>query len=157
MDGTVLHYVDFSTVDDLSAIGYYVGGNGVTNENSTLMLTDEGLYVKTTDKKVYVTPFGAEIPRNLDDYTVCVEMKFLNGAGKYLTFNPSVNETGTGVVSGDCAIRPSGPYGWASENLYLHDMGKVQAGTSRTDAAAVQSALKNGQWAKVSFAIQLPG
>ena len=154
VDGTVLHYVDFSTVDDLSAIGYYVGGNGVTNENSTLMLTDEGLYVKTTDKKVYVTPFGAEIPRNLDDYTVCVEMKFLNGAGKYLVFNPSVNETGTGVVSGDCAIRPSGPYGWASENLYLHDMGKVQAGTSRTDAAAVQSALKNGQWAKVSFAIR---
>lgn len=33
-------------------------------------------------------------------------------------------------------------------------MGKVQAGTSRTDAAAVQSALKNGQWAKVSFAIR---
>ncbi|MGM9601506.1 MAG: endonuclease/exonuclease/phosphatase family protein [Faecousia sp.] len=152
IDGSVLHYVDFSTVSSLDEIGYYVGTNA-TNENTTLEITENGLHIKNTDQKVYITPFGAKVPKQIKNFTIEMKVQFLNSAGKYLVFNPAVNATGTAAGSGDIAIRANGGYDeW--NNLWLHDKGQLMNGSTAEEADAVKAAIRNGEWVTVSISVR---
>ena len=156
VDGAVLHYVDFSSVESLSEIGYYVGKNATT-DNATLTIDQEnGLRVQTTDQKVYITPFGAKVPRQIEDYTVQMKVKFNNPNGKYLVFNPAVNGDGTGAAKGDLAFRPQGQLdaNWDQQKLWFHDKGQLMNGTTEEDANAVMEAVKAGEWATISFSVR---
>ena len=152
IDGSVLHYVDFSTVGSLDEIGYYVGSNA-TNENTTLEITENGLHIKNTDQKVYITPFGAKVPKQIKNFTIEMTFQVLNSAGKYLVFNPAVNATGTAAANGDLAIRANGGSDeW--NGLWLHDKGQLMNGSTAEEADAVKAAIRNGEWVTISFAVR---
>lgn len=155
VEGAVLHYVDFSKVKSLEEIGYYVAPNA-TNANTTMELTDDGLYVKATDQKVNITPFGASVPRNIKDYTLEMTVKFDNPNGKHLVFNPAESATGTGAVNGDIALRPVGQKdeNWVNQRLWFHDKGQLMNDSSADDAAAIKQAVANGEFVTFSISVR---
>jgi hypothetical protein len=154
IDGSVLHYVDFSTVTSLDEIGYYVGTN-VTNDNTTLEITDNGLHVKSTNQKVYITPFGAKVPKQIKNFTIQMQVQYLNSDGKYLVFNPAMKDTGSAAASGDIAIRANGGYDTTDwNNLWLHDKGQLMNGSTAEEANTIKSAIRNGEWVTLSFSIR---
>ena len=64
VDGAVLHYVDFTKTSTLEEIGYYANGTA-----ETLETTGEGLHI-VSKGNVYLTPFGAKVPKNIPSFTV---------------------------------------------------------------------------------------
>ena len=154
VEGAVLHHVDFSTVDSLDELGYFVGTN-VTNDNCSIILGEDGLHVQTTQgNRMWLVPSGAAVPKSIAEYTVQITLRFGSDSSRYLVFAPGVKIDADGVCSntgGDITMRPKDPgAGW--DNLTLHDKGSLVTGTPE-DRDAVEAAIAAGEWVTISISV----